>query len=89
MGGLKMLDLNKFILSLKANWITRILDKKNKGQWKKIYLHRLKKYGSELIFERELSNIDLDSMFGKGSFLSEILSSWNQIKIVKNKNAKK
>ena len=27
-GGLKMLDLQKFILSLKSSWITRILDKK-------------------------------------------------------------
>ena len=50
-GGLKMLDLKKFISSLKSSWIKRILDKNNQGQWKKIYLHKLKKYGSELIFE--------------------------------------
>ena len=57
-GGLKMLDLNKFILSLKANWITRILDKTNQGQWKKIYLHRLKRFGGELVFECELSKLE-------------------------------
>ena len=31
-GGLKMLELKKFILSLKASWLKRITDKNNKGQ---------------------------------------------------------
>ena len=79
-GGLKMLNLQKFILSLKASWITRILDNKNHGQWKKIYLHRLKQYGSELIFECDLINTDIEAMLKNVSFLSDILSSWNKIK---------
>ena len=78
-----MLDLQKFILSLKSKWITRILDKTNHGQWKKIYLRRLKLYGSELNFECELSKSDIEAMFKKGSFLSDILSSWNKIKNIK------
>ena len=78
-GGLKMLDLNKFILSLKASWISRILDKQNQGQWKKIYLHKLKMYGGELIFECKLNKKDIDSMFTEGSFLSDVLSAWYDI----------
>ena len=49
----------------------------------KIYLHKLKKYGSELIFECNLKKTDIDSMFKKGSFLSDILSSWNEVKNAK------
>ena len=41
-GGLKMLNLKKFISSLKSSWIKRILDKNNQGQWKNIYLHQVK-----------------------------------------------
>ena len=36
-GGLKMLDLKKCMLSLKASWIKRLTDKNNKEQWKSIY----------------------------------------------------
>ena len=69
-----------FISSLKSSWIKRILDKDNQGQWKKIYLHKLRKYGSDLIFECNLRKTDIDVMFKKGSFLSDILSSWNEVK---------
>ena len=41
-GGLKMLDLKKFIFSLKSSWIKRILDKNNQGQWKKYTFISLK-----------------------------------------------
>jgi hypothetical protein len=34
-GGLKVIDLKKIVLSLKASWVKRILDKDNNGQWKK------------------------------------------------------
>ena len=50
-GGLKMIDLKKNVLSLKASWVKRILDKDNNGQWKDIYLNKLKNYGGELLFE--------------------------------------
>ena len=46
-------------------------------------MRRLKQYGSELIFEYDLRNTDIEAMFKKGSFLSDILSSWNKIKIKK------
>ena len=32
-GGLKMLDIEKFINSLKASWIKRLLDNQNNGIW--------------------------------------------------------
>jgi hypothetical protein len=65
-GGLKMLDLKKIILSLKSSWIKRLIDKNNKGQWKSIYLN--KQYGSELIFECDLNNHHLKTIFKKGYF---------------------
>ena len=90
-GGLKMLDLNKFILSLKSSWIKRLLDENNKGQWKNIYRNKLKQYGGHLIFKCDLSNKDVKFMFKEGTFLSDILYSWFEIKnmktnIVRNEN---
>ena len=40
-----MIDFKQIVLSLKASWVKRILDKDNSGQWKKIYLNKLKTYG--------------------------------------------
>ena len=36
-GGLKMLDIYKFLNSLKASWIKRVMDENNKGMWKYFY----------------------------------------------------
>ena len=85
-GGLKMLDLNKFTISLKASWIKRILDTNNKGQWKEIYLNQLKNYGKDLIFNCEINKNDISRIFSNNSFLSNILSAWCDIKQMKTRN---
>ena len=54
-GGLKMIDLNCYINSLKCTWIKRIFDHNNKGQWKYIYTQMLGRYGGKLLFECELN----------------------------------
>ena len=33
-GGLKMIDINKFLKSLKSSWVKRIFDTTNKELWK-------------------------------------------------------
>ena len=44
-GGLKMIDLKRFIYALKASWVSRLVDIENKGKWKHIYLNQLKNVG--------------------------------------------
>jgi hypothetical protein len=41
-GGLKRIDIEKFIKSLKSSWIKRILDTSNNGVLKQIYLNKNK-----------------------------------------------
>ena len=79
-GGLKMLDFKKFALSLKASWVKRILDKDNNGQWKIIYLNKLKNYGGELLFECNCTKNEINNMFKNDTFLHDILTSWFTIK---------
>ena len=77
-GGIKMVDLRKFIYSLKASWINRILDN-NKGPWKQIYLSKLTSYGGKIIFDCNLNPEDIKQHFPKCLFLQDILISWRKI----------
>ena len=77
-GGLKMIDLQKFIYSLKASWIKRILDDNN-GPWKQIYLTKLAKYGGKTIFDCNLNPEDIRKLFPKCIFLQDVLISWREI----------
>ena len=49
--GMKMINIEKFIMSLKVTWVKKILDSCNNGVLKKKYLKKLEKYGSDLFFE--------------------------------------
>ena len=40
-GGLKMINLNIFITSIKAGWVKRLTNKDNVGDWKHIYKNNL------------------------------------------------
>ena len=76
-GGLKMIDINIFINSIKSGWVKRINDNKNNGDWKAIYLKQIDKFGGKLIFECNLNLKDLIKSFKIDSgFLSDILQSW-------------
>ena len=57
-GGLKMIDLNLFIKSIKAGWVKRIINDKNKGDWKFIYLRQLEKVGGQFVFECNINEKD-------------------------------
>jgi len=54
-GGLKMVDINAYINSIKAAWVKRILNPANKGHWKETYLRQINKYGGKLLFEYNIS----------------------------------
>ena len=50
-GGLKMIDINKFMQAQKITWIKRILDQNNKTSLADIYIKRLSNFGGPLLFE--------------------------------------
>ena len=78
-GGLKMIDIYKFLNALKASWIKRIFDENNKGMWKLFYSEKLSKYGGKLIFECNIDQSDIKNIFPKTGFLQDIILAWNEI----------
>ena len=78
-GGLKMLDIDLFINSLKCSWIKRLFDNKNQGQWKIFYQYKLHKYGGKLLFESSINKDMILTMFPKNNFLQELLSAWANV----------
>ena len=65
--GLKMIDLNIFIKSIKAGWVKRITNENNDGDWKHIYINKLEKYGGNLIFESNICEKEFIKLQNKGS----------------------
>ena len=53
-GGLKMIDLQSFNISLKIKWRKGYLDDNNKGKWKSFVNHYLEKHGGKLVFSANL-----------------------------------
>ena len=75
-GGLRMLDIDLFINSLKCSWIKRLFENKNKGQWKLFYFNKINNFGGKLLFESSLNKDVVLTMFPKRNFLQDILLSW-------------
>ena len=82
-GGLRMLDIDLFINSLKSSWIKRLLNNKNNGQWKIFYFNKINKYGGKLLFESALNEDSIINMFPNCVFLQQILLSW--LNVLSNK----
>ena len=78
-GGLKMIDIELFINSIKCSWIKRLFDDSNNGQWKTFYLDKINRYGGKLLFESNLNKGLITHMFPNNSFLREILIAWDKI----------
>ena len=53
-GGIKMVDIRKYIQSLKITWIKRLLDPNSNSLLKKIYLNGLNNFGMDLYFECDI-----------------------------------
>ena len=81
-GGLNMIDIGKFIISLKASWIKRLFyaEVGHDSQLKAYYDHKLNVFGGNLIFESSLSQTDIKALFKKCSFLRDIILSWMLVK---------
>ena len=90
-GGLKMIDIDIFMNSIKAGWVKRIVSDSNNGDWKHLYLNQLKGIGRKLIFECNISIKDLKNTLKiKSDFLCDIIKSWSTINYTSNiENIKK
>ena len=82
-GGLKMIDIENFILSLKVSWIKRLLQPECNSLLKNIYEGDLKPFGGALLFECNFKQLDINNHIKNKPFLRDILLAWNQLK---NKN---
>ena len=85
-GGLKLPNINSFLLSLKSCWVKRYIDETNNGQWKEIFKIKLNKYGGELLFESNIHETDIRKMFRKDSLVFDIMNSWSIINNIYVKN---
>ena len=77
-----MIDLEKFVLSLKASWVKRLLAEKT-GVWKDIYIDKLKQFGGLLIFESNIKCDDILKHFPQDTFIQNVLIAWRKVCEVK------
>lgn len=75
-GGLRMIDLEKFIWSLKVSWIKRIIDPKHDTLFKHIYINKLKDFCGKLYFECNFSEEDILKAFKQDGFFRDVLIAW-------------
>ena len=78
-GGIKMMDIRKFIQSLKITWIKRLLDPNNNSLLKKMYLNRLNNFGMDLYFECDFHEKDIQVNFKDNAFLTDSLIAWSKL----------
>ena len=84
-GGLKMINLEMFIMSLKISWLKRISVSENNRTINYIYLEKLKHMSGKLFFECNLSPDDVNSIVKKkNTFINEILTTWCKCNIKKS-----
>ena len=77
-GGIKMVDIRKFIQSLKITWIKRLLDPNSNSLLKKIYLNRLNNFVLDLYFECDIHEKDIQANFKDNVFLTDISIAWSK-----------
>ena len=58
-GGLKMIDIDKFIQAQKISWIKRLFAPNIKTTLKEVYTQRLSKFGNALLFECNFNENDI------------------------------
>ncbi len=57
-GGLKMIDIESSLNSLKVSWVKRLLYGKD-AKWKHLYLNELTKHGGMLIFKCNIESKEI------------------------------
>ena len=78
-GGLKMIDIETFIWSLKAGWVKRLAQTENNKLLKTVYEKDLNQFGGDILFESSLSKEDIIRHFSKKPFLRDVLLAWNNL----------
>ena len=78
-GGLKMIDTEIFIWSLKASWIKRFLQSENKSLLKTLYENGFKIFGGNILFKSNFSEVDITKHFNNKPFLRDILMPWSKL----------
>ena len=72
-GGIKMVDIRKFIQSLLITWIKRLLAPNSNSFLKKIYISRLNNFDMDLYFECDIHKKDIQANFKDNAFLTDVL----------------
>ena len=74
--GLKMIDLETMVKSLRVSWLKRIFNE-NKGTWKYYLCHQLKNIGGLFLFH---CNYDIKDIVISSKFYSELLQWWSEFR---------
>ena len=72
--GLKMIDLETMVKSLRLSWLKRIFSENN-GTWKMYLRHQLKNVGGLFLFH---CNYDIKDVVISSQFYSELLQWWSE-----------
>ena len=75
-GGLNMMHIPSMIKGLKIAWVKRLLDDKNKGNWKCFYKKELAAFGGNLIWYCNLNPSDNSLKNIKNKFIYEVITAW-------------
>ena len=74
-----MLDIQTFNRALKAKWIQKYLDSRNKGKWKLFLDFFPAKYNANLLITSNLSVADAASLEIDDSFTKELIEIWSRL----------
>jgi hypothetical protein len=79
-GGLKMIDIQSYFMSLNASWVSRLVSNQLVN-WKVILCKYFEKLGKQwLVFSQNLDNITVNKYAKQiPEFYGEVLRSWNKI----------
>ena len=77
-GGLRMIDIEKFIWSLKISWVKRILQTESNSLLKHLYENVFKQFGGNILFECNFREADIIKHFSKKPFLRDLLLAWSK-----------
>ena len=78
-GGLRMIDIEKFIWSLKKSWVKRILQTESNSLLKHLYEKVFKQFGGNILFECNFREADIIKHFNKKHFLRDLLLAWSKL----------
>ena len=74
--GLKMIDLETMVKSLRLSWLKKIFSENN-GTWKNYLRHQLKNVGGLFLF---YCNYDIKDVAISSKFYSELLQWWSEFR---------